>query len=247
MKTFLRILKYFTLIVIILMILSAAYDFYALRIKKEGTPIVFGYAKMIVTQENEIHKYKNKSILILKQEESYETGDYLASKNAGEVKISQVGKKDGSVYYILNDEMSGYDKPIVNKNIIGKVIIHFPKMSGIVRCLSSIFGITILILFFVGVAIMEFVKKEKKKKKIEKVREMYLIPDAVDSITAGNIKKRKEKLEKKKEERKWEKKLEPKQIKIEKKKKENDVNKQIDEENKYRIKIFSKTKGKHSY
>lgn len=248
MKTFLRILKYFTLIAIILMILSAAYDFYALRIKKEGSPIVLGYAKMIVTPDNENQKYKSNAIIFLKQKTEYELGDYLAiKKNAGHIQISQIVKKDENVYYFMNENMSGYDETIVKKNIIGKVIMHFPNMSGPVKFFSSIFGITILIILFIGVAIMEFIKKEKKKKNIEKVREMYLIPDAVDSININNIKKRKERLEKQKEERKWEKKLEPKQIKSDKKKIENDVNKQIYNENKSRIKIFSKSKGKHSY
>jgi len=143
MKVAFKIVRYFVITLLALLILINAVFIIQSLVSGQEMPLVFGYGKAVVATGSMEPAIEPGDMIIFHEQENYEVGDIVVfeAENFVTHRIVET-TEDG--FITQGDANNTNDGEILREQMIGKVVFIVPKVGYVVDFLKSPFGILIL-------------------------------------------------------------------------------------------------------
>ena len=171
-KKFPPILRAVFLIVVSLILGINIYNWNAKSLTGNVMPMPFGFGGAVVLSGSMEPTIAVDELIIVKAEDSYETGDVVVYQTGKILVVHRIVRIDGETVTTRGDANNVDDGAIELAQIKGKVIAHIPHVGGVVRVLKSPVATIILIAAAVLTIELPFrKKKEKDNEELERIKE----------------------------------------------------------------------------
>lgn len=159
MKTFIKVLKgFFGLLIVltVLLVFVNVYGFIYKEFNQTNFAFLMDYTTYDVIENNMEPKYTLKDVIILKRDYTYGIDDIVVCDYKGSYRLGKINDVSGGAY-IINDSVNSFDESfkIGDEQIIGKVAYHLKGFKGIKNVLSSTYSLIILTIFVIAYAVFE--------------------------------------------------------------------------------------------
>lgn len=166
MKKLNSILRPLLIVVVGLVVGVRFYSWNARSLTGNMLPMPFGYGSAVVLSGSMEPAIMVDELILVKAQESYETGDVVVYQNGRLLVVHRIVAMDDETITTRGDANNTEDAPITLSQVKGRVIGHVPYVGALVRLLKTP-AATILLIAGAVLAVELPYRKEKEKKNQE--------------------------------------------------------------------------------
>jgi len=145
MKVIFKIVRYFIVTLLVLLILINAIFIIQSLVSGQEMPLAFGYGKAVVATGSMEPTIEPGDMIVFHEQENYEVGDIVVFEAENFV-THRIVKTTGNGFITQGDANNTDDGEILREQMIGKVVLTVPKVGHAVDFLKSPFGILVLVI-----------------------------------------------------------------------------------------------------
>jgi len=145
MKVIFKIVRYFVVTLLVLLILINAMFIIQSLVSDQEMPLVFGYGKAVVATGSMEPAIEPGDMIIFHEQENYEVGDIVVFEAENFV-THRIVETTENGFITQGDANNTNDGEILREQMIGKVVFTVPKVGYAVDFLKSPFGILVLVI-----------------------------------------------------------------------------------------------------
>lgn len=171
LKVTTRVITTVLSIIMVLLMLLAAYNFFSVKILKQDYSNVFGYTMFEVisgSMEPAIDKW---DVILVEVGGDYKKGDIVSFKSEGAFVTHRVVEVKGDTYITKGDTNNTVDKPLTKDMIVGKVVRVFKGVGIWIKVLTTpkviAASIITIVLMFYTIKLL----KKKEQEEVKKIKE----------------------------------------------------------------------------
>jgi len=145
MKVIFKIVRYFVVTLLVLLILINAIFIIQSLVSGQEMPLLFGYGKAVVATGSMEPAIAPGDMIVFHEQENYEVGDIVVfeAENFVTHRIVEITENG---FITQGDANNTNDGEILREQMIGKVVFIVPKVGYVVDFLKSPFGILVLVI-----------------------------------------------------------------------------------------------------
>ena len=172
MKKLKSILRTAALLAVGLVLGIQLYFWNARSLVGNALPMPFGYGAALVLSGSMEPSIMTDDLILVKEAESYETGDIVVYQSGSIIVVHRIESIDGEMVVTRGDANNAADEPIAMSYIKGRVIGRIPNMGNFVRALKSPVGtITLIAAAFLLMELGYRREKQKDEDELDKIKE----------------------------------------------------------------------------
>lgn len=167
-----RMARAAVLVLVSLVLGMNLYSWNARSLTGNALPMPFGYGAAVVLSGSMEPAIMTDELIIVKAQESYETGDIVVYQSGRMLVVHRIVNMDGETATTRGDANNTDDAPIAISQIKGRVIGHIPGVGSLVRLMKTPVATILLIAAAVLTVELPYRKeKEKKDAELERIKE----------------------------------------------------------------------------
>lgn len=128
-------------------LLCNLYFIFAPVITGNSHPDVFGFSTAVIASGSMEPELSPDDIIIIRQQDSYETGDIITFQSGGSLVTHRVAAVTDDGLITRGDANNADDaEPVAPENVLGEVVACIPRAGAFIFFLKTPLGLTVLIL-----------------------------------------------------------------------------------------------------
>jgi len=164
MKVIFKIVRYFIVTLLVLLILINAIFIIQRLVSGQEMPLAFGYGKAVVATGSMEPTIEPGDMIVFHEQENYEVGDIVVFEAENFV-THRIIETTENGFITQGDANNTDDGEILRELVIGKVVFIIPKVGYAVDFLKSPFGILVMVIgLLVLIEVPNLISRKSKRR-----------------------------------------------------------------------------------